>query len=99
MLLNLSPTIPSAPPTPPAAPPATAIATATATAAAAASVYVRRKGACTLCSFQPRIARSSAWRMLRLLPLAIGSMVVPFCGWYLGSYRVIPKRNYYGAYG
>ena len=26
-------------------------------------------------------------------------MVVPFCGSYLGSYKVIPKRNYNGAYG
>ena len=26
-------------------------------------------------------------------------MVVPFCALYLGSYKVIPKRNYYGAYG
>ena len=31
--------------------------------------------------------------------LPIGSMVVPFRGWYLGSYKVIPKWNYYGAYG
>ena len=31
--------------------------------------------------------------------LPIGSIVVPFCGLYLGSYNVIPKRNYYGAYG
>ena len=31
--------------------------------------------------------------------LPIGSGVVPFCGLYLGSYKVIPKRNYYGAYG
>ena len=26
-------------------------------------------------------------------------MVVPFWGSYLESYTVIPKRNYYGAYG
>ena len=25
----------------------------------------------------------------------IGSIVVPFCGSYLESYKVIPKRNYY----
>ena len=31
--------------------------------------------------------------------LPIGSRVVPFCGSYLGSHKVIPKRNYYGAYG
>ena len=29
----------------------------------------------------------------------IGSTVVPFRGLYLGSYKVIPKRNYHGAYG
>ena len=31
--------------------------------------------------------------------LSMGSIVVPFCGLYLGSYKVIPKRNYLGAYG
>ena len=31
--------------------------------------------------------------------LPIGSLVVPFCGLYLESYKVIPKRNYLGAYG
>ena len=30
--------------------------------------------------------------------LPIGSIVVPFCGLYLGSYKVIPKGIYYGAY-
>ena len=29
----------------------------------------------------------------------IGSIVVPFWGSYLESYKVIPKRNYYGASG
>ena len=28
-----------------------------------------------------------------------GSIVVPFWGSYLESYKVIPKRNYYTAYG
>ena len=28
-----------------------------------------------------------------------GSKVVPFWGSYIESYKVIPKRNYYGAYG
>ena len=28
-----------------------------------------------------------------------GSKVVPFGGSYIESYKVIPKRNYYGAYG
>ena len=31
--------------------------------------------------------------------LHIGSKVVPFCGLYLGSYKVTTKRNYFGAYG
>ena len=26
-------------------------------------------------------------------------MVVPFCGSCLGSYKVTPTRNYFGAYG
>ena len=30
--------------------------------------------------------------------LPIGPMVVPFGGSYLEFYKVIPKRNYYGAY-
>ena len=30
--------------------------------------------------------------------LPIGSKVVPFCGLYLESYKVTPKRNYFGAY-
>ena len=33
----------------------------------------------------------------RMVP--IGSKVVPFCVLYFGSYKVIPKRNYFGAYG
>ena len=28
-----------------------------------------------------------------------GSIIVPFCGWYLGSYKVIPERNDNRAYG
>ena len=28
-----------------------------------------------------------------------GSMVVPFWGSYLESYKAVPKGNYYGAYG
>ena len=32
-------------------------------------------------------------------PLPRGSIVVPFRGSYLESRKVIPKRNYYGAYG
>ena len=35
----------------------------------------------------------------RAKALPIGSKVVPFCGLYLDSYRVIRKRNYLGAYG
>ena len=32
-----------------------------------------------------------------LLELPIGSIVAPFRGLYLGSYKIIPKRNDYGA--
>ena len=28
-----------------------------------------------------------------------GPIVIPFCGLCLGSYTVIPRRNYNGAYG
>ena len=31
--------------------------------------------------------------------IPMGSMVVPFCGSYLASYKVIPKRRKNGAYG
>ena len=31
--------------------------------------------------------------------LPIGPKVVPFWGSYLESYKVIPKKNYFGAYG
>ena len=34
-----------------------------------------------------------------LRPRDRGSIVVPFWGSYLESYKVIPKRNYYGAFG
>ena len=51
-------------------------------------------------------ARSGLHRMLLHAPalyivykLPRGSIVVPFGGSYLESYKVIPKRNYYGAYG
>ena len=30
---------------------------------------------------------------------SMSSIVVPFCGLHLGSHKVIPKSNYYGAYG
>ena len=29
----------------------------------------------------------------------LGSIVVPFWGSYVESYKAVPKRNYYGAYG
>ena len=32
-------------------------------------------------------------------PVPIGPIVVPFWGSYLESYKVITRRNYYGAYG
>ena len=31
--------------------------------------------------------------------LPIGPKVVPFGGSYIEFYKVIPKRNYFGAYG
>ena len=34
-----------------------------------------------------------------VLKLPISSIIVPFCGLYLESYKVIPERTYYGAYG
>ena len=37
--------------------------------------------------------------VVKVLGLPVGSIVVPFCGWYLGSYKVNPKRNYLGACG
>ena len=42
-------------------------------------------------NFSPTEARS--------LTLPRGSKVVPFWGSYIESYKVIRKRNYYGAYG
>ena len=38
-------------------------------------------------------------RHVVLYHYTIDSIVVPFCGLQLGSYKVIPKRNYYGASG
>ena len=35
----------------------------------------------------------------RILGLPRGPIVVPFGGYYLESYKVFPKRNYFGAYG
>ena len=35
----------------------------------------------------------------QVLQLPVGSMVVPFGGSYLESYKVSPKRNDHGAYG
>ena len=41
------------------------------------------------------------WRLVRrgVRIRAIGPIVVPFWGSYLESYKVIPKRDYYGALG
>ena len=38
-------------------------------------------------------------RRVRELGLPIGPLVVPFDGLSLESYKVIPERNYLGAYG
>ena len=45
------------------------------------------------------LCRSSTSSGRTVLGLSKGSIVVLSCGLYLGSYRVTPKRNYYGAYG
>ena len=37
--------------------------------------------------------------VLRGIRLPIGPKVVPFWGSYLEFYTVLPKRNYFGAYG
>ena len=53
---------------------------------------------------------NGAWSVLKRKPrdssigfvdnlLPIGPIVAPFWGSYLEFYKVIPKRNYYGAYG
>ena len=47
-------------------------------------------------SFGPRLSGLGP-QCLEFIP--IGSRVVPFYGSYLESYKVIPKRNYLGAYG
>ena len=42
------------------------------------------------------------YTILRVNPMHypfLGSIVVPFWGSYLESYKVNPKRNYFGAYG
>ena len=49
-----------------------------------------------------RVARGSTQLVELLLlrrSLPIGPKVVPFGGSYLEFYKVIPKRNYFGAYG
>ena len=38
-------------------------------------------------------------KVSRITTLPIGPKVVPFWGSYLEFYKVIPKRNYFGAYG
>ena len=61
---------------------------------------------CTMLSFALVLAGSSSSGipLLRLhlalyFALPIGPMVVPFGGSYFGFYKVIPRRNYYGAFG
>ena len=46
------------------------------------------------------ILRQTCWRSGSgaKSPIPIGSIVAAFCGSFLGSYKVIPKRNYNGAY-
>ena len=48
-----------------------------------------------------RLNSSAFWAKLMAFgfqALPRGSVVVPFCGSYLGCEKVIPKRNYNGAY-
>ena len=45
---------------------------------------------------EPRQSESFAFFVLVSFALPTGSIIVP--GLYLGSYKVIPKRNYYGTY-
>ena len=52
-----------------------------------------------LASRPQRVSFPATYGRFILLRIPIGSKVVPFCGSYLGSYKVIPKRNYFGAYG
>ena len=40
----------------------------------------------------------SGLHLPRTYNIPIGPIVVPFWGSYLEFYKVIPKRNYYGAY-
>ena len=44
-------------------------------------------------------AQNGAQSRLDTCKVPIGPIVVPFWGSYVESYKVIPKRNYYGAYG
>ena len=47
-----------------------------------------------------RVKGSESWAYSKFfLGLPKGSIVVPFWGSYTESYKVIPKRNYYGAFG
>ena len=43
--------------------------------------------------------RESLGLIIRLGGVPIGPKVVPFCGSCLEFYKVIQKRNYFGAYG
>ena len=47
----------------------------------------------------PKAAEIDNGGTCSIYTLPIVSIVVPFWGSYIESYRVIPKRNYYGAYG
>ena len=42
---------------------------------------------------------TSMLHVLLVHSLPIGRIVVPFGGSYLEFYKVIPKRNYFGAHG
>ena len=52
---------------------------------------------CTVWTLVPQgiLAKLQAFE----ITLSIGPKVVPFWGSYLDFYKVLPKRNYFGAYG
>ena len=57
----------------------------------------RSLAACHLYSLGTKLRAWGSFGVQALIP--IGSIVVPFWGSYLESYKVTPKRMYYGAYG
>ena len=48
--------------------------------------------------WNPMVNKPEDFSYLKSRLLTIGPKVVPFWGSYLEFYKVIPKRNYFGAY-